>query len=160
VSWAANQASCAGVFGRDRQTGVAKVIERRFDADGLRVGYDQYVYVLDITPDGGDPPFRVEARITLRDTPEFTAPGIGDSARVTFNGKHEHVEFDVDALKQAADAAGEERDARFAAIAAAPAGSDAAYPGAEAQLDPDLQALMDREAQERKADSGPGVVAE
>jgi hypothetical protein len=141
------------MFGRKRQAGVATVVERAYDAGSTwtarRVGYDTYVYILDITPDAGGPPFRVEAHITLRDTPEFTAPGIGDSARVTFDDKHEHVEFDVETLKQAAAAAGQERDARFAAIAAAPPGSETPPPAA-AQLDPELQELMDIEEQERR----------
>src|SRR5262249_7474718 len=110
-------------------------------------------YILDVTPDSGETPFRVEARITLRDTPEFTAPGIGDSARVTFNDKHEHFEFDVDALKQAAGAAQDARDARFEALAAAPVGSDVPAETGGAQLDPDLQALMDAEERERRSGS-------
>jgi len=140
------------MFGRKRQAGVARVVARQYDPGSTwtarRVGYDTYVYVLDIAPDAGDPPFRVEARITLRDTPEFTAPGIGDSARVRFDDKHEHVEFDVDALKKEAAQAQAERDARMAALAAQPAGSDPSA-AAGAALDPDLQALMDREEQER-----------
>ncbi len=144
------------MFGRDRQAGVAKVIERRYDTDGLRVGQDAYMFILDITPDAGDPPFRVQTRITLRATPDYTAPDIGESARVTFNDKHDHVEFDVDALKQAAAAAGDERDARWAQLAAAPAGSETPAAG-EAQLDPELQALMDSEERERRAEGGTGA---
>jgi hypothetical protein len=143
----------AAMLGRHRQTGLAKVIERRYDPGSTwtarRVGYDTYVYILDVTPDAGDPPFRIEASITLQDTPEFTAPGIGDSARVTFNDKHEHVEFDVDTLKQVAAAASQAEDARFAALAAAPPGTGAPEP-ADAQLDPELQALMDSEEAERR----------
>ncbi|MFN8133652.1 MAG: SHOCT domain-containing protein [Solirubrobacteraceae bacterium] len=142
------------MFGRGRRTGVAKVIARRYDPGSTwtarRVGYDTYVYVLDVTPDSGEAPFRVEAHITLRDTPEFTAPGIGDSARVTFNDKHEHVEFDVDALERATAAAHDQRDAEFAALAAAPPGTGVPA-SAGAPLDPELQALMDSEERERNA---------
>ncbi len=150
------------MFGRGRRTGDAKVIARRYDPGSTwtarRVGYDTYVYVLDVTPDSGEAPFRVEAHITLRDTPEFTAPGIGDSARVTFNDKHEHVEFDVDALERATAAAHDQRDAEFAALAAAPPGTGVPA-SAAAPLDPELQALMDAEERDAAAaqPGGPGA---
>jgi hypothetical protein len=145
------------MFGRNRQSGVAKVVARQYDPGSTwtarRVGYDTYVYVLDVTPDAGGPPFRVEASITLQDTPEFTAPEIGDSARVTFDDKHEKLQFDVDALKQAAAAAHDEQAARMAALAAQPPGSDVPAAGGGAELDPELQALMDSEERERRAET-------
>ena len=142
------------MFGRGRRAGIATVVERRYDPGSTwsarLVGYDTYVYVLDVTPDDGGTPFRVQASIMLRDTPDITAPGIGDSARVTFNDQRDDVKFDIGALEDATAAAHAERDAHFDAIAAQPPGSGRPAPTGT-PLDPELQELMDREEQERNA---------
>ena len=140
------------MFGRDRKAGTAKVIARKYDTDATTwSGTSPYVYVLDIAPADGGELFRVEAHITLPDTPDLIAPGIGDDAAVTFNPKKPgDVKFDLDALKNATSATRQAKDDEFAALAKEPPGSGA-HAGAQ-PLDPELQQLMDDEERERSGD--------
>jgi hypothetical protein len=144
------------MFGLDRKGGTAKVIACKYDTEATTmVGTARYHYVLDITPDDGGAPFRVEAHITLPYTTDIKSPDVGDEARVTFNPKKpDHVKFDLDALLKETAAARQASDDELAALAKQPPGS-APQPGSGPRpLDPELQELMDREEQSRNGGGG------
>jgi hypothetical protein len=142
------------MFGRDRKGATAKVVARKYDTEATTWARSSpYVYILDVAPDEGGEPFRVEAHITLKDTPDVIAPGIGDEARVTFDPKRpDDVSFDVDALMNATKAARQSKDDDFAALAKAPPGSGPLADEGAKPLDPELQELMDLEEKQRHAD--------
>jgi hypothetical protein len=139
------------MFGRGRKHGTATVVARKYDTEATSwVGSSPYVYVLDVAPEDGGAPFRVEAHITLPDTVDILAPDTGDAARVTYDpNKPDHVKFDLDAHLSATAATRKASDDAFAALAQAPPGSGPLGGQGPKPLDAELQELMDEEERER-----------
>jgi len=120
------------VFKKGRQAGLAQIVARQTHEGEYRRGLNLYPptglyhhvydYVADVTPDDETAVFRATFTEMFRGDNEHR-PIVGEQARVTFDAKHEQVEFDRDALWNEAKAAHASSSDQFEAIANAAPGT-------------------------------------
>ncbi len=128
------------MFKHHRLAGLAQIVARETHEGQYRRGINIYAptglyhhvydYIADVTPDDGTAVFRATFTEMFEGDTE-RRPLVGEQARVRLDAKHEHVEFDRDALWTEAKASQESSRDRFEAIAhAAPGtGVDPGAPG-------------------------------
>jgi hypothetical protein len=140
------------MLGRHRQHATARVIARQRHQGNVftQEGIVKYDYVVDVTPEDGNAPFRATFRTAFATDEFMLAPAVGDDVPVTFREGGKHVEFDMGVLKQRdKDARSAARD-EFARTAAAPPGtpppapSGPAFAAEAAEFRRDADALGER----------------
>ena len=119
---------------KGRQAGLAQIVARQTHEGQYRRGINVYAptglyhhvydYVADITPDDETAVFRATFTELFRGDAD-RRPLVGEQARVWFDAKHEHVEFDRDALWNEAKASQASSSDQFKAIADAAPGTAA-----------------------------------
>ena len=120
------------MFRKARQAGLAQIVARETHEGEYRRGINLYAptgvyhhvydYVADVTPDDQTTVFRATFTELFEGDTDHR-PLVGEQARVTFDAKREHVEFDRDALWNEAKAAQASSRDQFEAIAHAAPGT-------------------------------------